>query len=760
MKESFEMKKALSIPVALLGALLTVGCQTEKMPVEEVAAGSRTLRVIADSDDTRTSIFQDEETGKYQVRWDETDRLFLVEMIYANMTDDQEHAAWGYRAEPTTLEDDGRRAIFDFALEDNQEFLPENEVFRYIGLYPSYQSIVRPGQEFTVEDWENFWEEEYTSYHVMLVGDISSYQNPRAESFDPNRDVLISRMVESAVQPDELHLQFARIGSIVKITLKDLPPGYYVYSGKLTTGSSWQGAGSFLYDPQLERVLSNPYANDGTEIEFSPRNVVVNDAGEAVIWLRTLSGRLTDSFAIQVTLSPDGETPSMKKYEKVVDLASQHKSISFQEGGLTAFSVRMEEASPLKFTSETLAYFPDLDSDRPALRIPKDYYPTYMYWYDQGYPFLFESQYEWEVSVQYPDDYDEDYYWLDTKETAGGCWLQPLIRTWLPQEATLVLTCKDDPYINPIEIPVEGYNVITLKLDGEVLEDPYDHSMVMGQSYTLSAEFQTPSWLDLNEESFVWQVGPDESTALSYEADGAEVTIHVGDIPAEEWDWWISTNLQVTGFDQISQTEEQLEAYCEFRPEPRSVPLMLNNVNWHKQTLWLSYNEAVTIEADFTGIPEDEIASIEWSWDMWNYETSIEVSEDKHAVTIQTNEWMDHAELDLSIVLSSGRVYYSTCVIGVMAVKIMMGDTRLYGEPVEVFARRSYTFKAVQVDEQEELYDVSWGAGTGRFFQLIQQSDPMQVELRAQNPGKDDLFFEYYSYRFGTYTISLPIEVK
>jgi hypothetical protein len=238
------------------------------------------------------------------------------------------------------------------------------------------------------------------------------------------------------------------------------------------------------------------------------------------------------------------------------------------------------------------------------------------------------------------------------------------------------------------------------------------------------------------------------------------VTIHVGDIPAEEWDWWISTNLQVTGFDQISQTEEQLEAYCEFRPEPRSVPLMLNNVNWHKQTLWLSYNETETIEADLTGIPEDEIASIEWSWDMWNYETSIEVSEDKHAVTIQTNEWMDHAELELSIVLSSGRVYYSTCVIGVMAVKIMMGDTRLYGEPVEVFARRSYTFEAVQVDEQEELYDVSWGAGTGRFFQLFQQSDPMLVELRAQNPGKDDLFFEYYSYRFGTYTISLPIEVK
>ena len=757
------MKKALSIPVALLGALLTVGCQTEKMPVEEVAAGSRTLRVIADSDDTRTSIFQDEETGKYQVRWDETDRLFLVEMIYANMTDDIEHAAWGYRAEPTTLEDDGRRAIFDFELEDNQEFLPENEVFRYIGFYPSYQSIVRPGQEFTVEDWENFWEEEYTSYHVMLVGDISSYQHPRAESFDPNSDVLISRMVESAVQPDELHLQFARIGSIVKITLKDLPPGYYVYSGKLTTGSSWQGAGSFLYDPQLERVLSNPYANDGTEIEFSPRDVVVNDAGEAVIWLRTLSGKLTDSFAIQVTLSPDGETPSMKKYEKVVDLASQPKSISFQEGGLTVFSVRMEEASPLKFTSETLAYFPDLDSDRPALRIPKDYYPSYVYSYDQeGFPFLFESQYEWEVSVQYPDDYDEDSYWLEAIETAGGCWLQPLIRTWLPQEATLVLTCKDDPDVDPIEIPVEGYNVVTLKLDGEVLEDPYDHFMVMGQSYTLSAEFQAPSWLKLNEESFVWEVGPDESSYLSYEADGAEVTIHVGDFPADELNWIsISTNLQVKGSDQISQTEEELNVYCEFRPEPRSVPLLFNEVNWHKQTLWLTYDEEdVTIEADLTGLPEDEIASIEWSWNTWNDGMSIEESEDKHAVTITTNEWINHAELELIIVLNSGRVYYSTCVVSVMAVKIMMGDTRLYGEPVEVYRRRSYIFEAIQVGEQEELYDFSWGAGTGRFFQLYQQSDPMRVELRAQNHGKDDLFFSYRSYYGDDYTISIPIEVK
>ena len=234
------------------------------------------------------------------------------------------------------------------------------------------------------------------------------------------------------------------------------------------------------------------------------------------------------------------------------------------------------------------------------------------------------------------------------------------------------------------------------------------------------------------------------------------------DFPADELNWIsISTNLQVKGSDQISQTEEELNVYCEFRPEPRSVPLLFNEVNWHKQTLWLTYDEEdVTIEADLTGLPEDEIASIEWSWNTWNDGMSIEESEDKHAVTITTNEWINHAELELIIVLNSGRVYYSTCVVSVMAVKIMMGDTRLYGEPVEVYRRRSYIFEAIQVEEQEELYDFSWGAGTGRFFQLYQQSDPMRVELRAQNPGKDDLFFSYRSYYGDDYTISLPIEVK
>ena len=772
MKESFEMKRAISIPVALLGALLTVGCQTEKMPVEEVAVGSRTLRVIADSDDTRTSIFQDEETGKYQVPWDENDRLVLLEIIYANLTDDLEHAAWAYHASPTTLEEGGRRAIYDFELEDNQAYLPENEVFRYLASYPSMLPVYRTGQEISVEEWETFWGEEYTSDHLMLIGNIMSNQSPTAESFDPGSDVLVSRMIESAEQPEELHFQFARIGSIAKITLKDLPSGYYVYSGKLTTGSSWQGAGTFAYDPQLERVLSVP---GGSEIEFSPQNVVVNDAGEAVIWLRTLSGQLTDSFAIQVTLSPDGETPSMKMYEKVVDLGAggKQRSIIFREGGITAFSVRMEEATPIKFTSETLAYFPELDSDNPVLRIPKDYFPTYMYWYDQGYPFLFESQYEWEVSVQYPDDYTPDDEWLTTKETAGGCWLAPDYRTPLPQSATLVLTCKDAPDVNPITIPVEGYNVATLKIDGKPIEAVDGHSMVAGQSYTISVEFQAPSWLELDEESFVWNVGEDGCTYLSYEADGAEVTVHVGEIPADERGD-ISVNLAMEFLDLISETKERFDAYCYFGPELRSVPLLFNEVNWHKQTLWLTYDEEdVTIEADLTGLPVNEIVSINWSLETDNDVISMEESDDSRAVTIRTQDWIENAELNLSIVMSSGSVYHSWCQICVRPVKIMLRDTRLYGDPVEVYSGRSYLLKAEPVLDSDYLYGFSWGvgtgktteddyqyiAGTGKYFTLSYQSDPLEMLLRPKAPGKDYVYLNYYISGYFMESISIPFEV-
>ena len=355
MKERIDMKKSLWIAAALLGALAAAGCQSEKMEPEQ-PSGPKTLKVIAESEDTRTGIYLDTDK-KYKAYWTEDDEITLFEAIEANVSTSASQSDYlrRYWSVNTTLGDEkGRTAIFEFELDDRQESLPENGVFSYLAYHPAYSANVGwAGVDLSKELWEELMGVSLTSNHMVVVGSIPSNQKPSSDSFDPNSDVLVSRLFESATQPEELRFSFARIGSIAKITLKGLPAGYYVTSGTFSYGSSWQGVGEFLYDTQLERELpvleAMGYQSSYSPITFTPQNVQVNAAGDAVIWLRTLSGKLTDRFSIDVSVSPDGVSPSYMKFSKEVDLEGLGKSITFREGSISSFSVKLEGQSLIEF---------------------------------------------------------------------------------------------------------------------------------------------------------------------------------------------------------------------------------------------------------------------------------------------------------------------------------------------------------------------------------------------------------------------------
>lgn len=762
------MKRNLGIAAALLGALAAAGCQSEMMEPER-PSGAKTLKVIAESGDTRTGIFLDESDNKYKAYWSESDRLVLFETIDSkfSLEASESEYAMDYISVNTTLVDDGAKAVFDFELTDRT--LPDNEVFRYIGFYPMsmYGGGFYAGGHITAEQWEELWGESLTSTHLMLVGNIWSSQSPTSDSFDPRRDVLISKLIEADEQPEQLRFNFARIGSIAKITLKGLPAGYYVTSGTFAHGSSWQGAGYFFYDPQLERVLP-AYGFMGMDevptIEFTPNEVRVNDDGEAVIWLRTLSGQLTDWFSFDVFVSPDGQTPSLVSYTKYVDLADQNKSINFREGGLSSFSVTLEPKPLIEFDEETtLKYFPELEGNgQRVIRIPKEYYPNYNVagWDDvYGFPLFFDSDYSWDVSIEFPEGTSEDYGWISVNRQAAGYYLHNDSNTILPETATLVFTCTDGPDIS-IRIPIEGFSPIILKKDGFYVDGSSDVCMSGGQTSTFTACLDFPSWLEVVPDSFEWVV--DEAEYLSYEdSHTTSLALTVGDVSEPEW---FGLYFCVVCFNHLTEEEEWCSGYASVRAEPRPIPLVWNDVDWHGKSLKLTFDETVTIQADLRGISKDDIVSFEWDWEYCTYsgaEFSL-VPDDPYSVKVETLSSDENATLYLNVEMADGTIYRSYCYVSVSPIVLKWRNYRLYGEPIELSPGQSFDLTAsLEVDTEGHDYKMIWAIGSNRHLSLKTYSyNQNKATIYAKDePGEDFVYVDVKENDYYLWAMEYPVLV-
>ena len=771
MKERIDMRKSLWLAAALLGAFAAAGCQSEMMEPEQIS-GTKTLKVIAESDETRTYISPDE-NGKYKTYWSESDEIVLFETIDAKMpSDNKSDYVMRYLPMRTTLGENGRTAIFEFDLDDRQALLPENEVFRYIGVSPpkavdEEYGLLWAGEDLPAESWETIWGVEFTSKHMMMTGTIPAEQCPSSDSFDPASDVLVSKMIEAAEQPDELRFSFARIGSIAKITLKGLPPGYFVTSGTFAHGDSWQGAEDFVYDPQLERVctvdevVAELYGEqyNAEPITFKPQGVQVNDAGEAVIWLRTLSGKLTDWFSIDVALSPDGVTPSYRKVSKRVELGN--KSITFREGAITAFSVTLDGQSPIVFDEETtLKFFPELaNGDQAVIRIPKDYSPEYRVagWsWEYGYPLFFDSYISWRnVSISFPYGYTNEDKWISVQEQDGGYYLKVDSNTSLPETATLVFT-PDDSDISPIEIPIEGFNIITFKKDGYYVDmaDLWrDMFMFPGQTSTFTAEIRLPAWLEMVPDSFRWTVEDSDGESVSHE-EGPDNSVLV--TAGDERLIYVTSTINYT--DHLTETVREYENSIWVDVYPPFIPLKWNGVDWNMKTLMLTYGEEVTIQADLTGISTEDIVSIDWNWSDqgWNANDRIDITQTaEDEITIEATDIGQAAWIELNVTLKNGTAYHSEFSVDVSPVilKKVKGNTqtRLYGDPIVLSPGGSCELEAsIHPDSgygsaEYTIYKPKWSVASNRYISVDYYSyRPYESTVTAMAAGDDYVIFELW----------------
>ena len=346
------MKRLSLFLTSALLLVLANACQHET-DIQPEPSPFITMTVDAGAAGTKTAVQVDGST--YNVTWKAGDRITIAEIINGN----SEHRKEGLHIEQLATSDpltaDATSASFNVTLDNRSSaaYNPEGDVFRYVGVYPASELYVLWTGDNRSE-WEAHWGNTTTPDHATVIVGLPTDQRPSATSFDPAADLMVSNMVTSASQPGSLSLQFARVGTIAQITLKGLPAGTQLTHGEFTfpQTQTWPGAYMMEYDPVLGKT--GIFTKSSGLITFEPEDVYVNGDGEAVLWLRTLSGTLSRWFKFDVTVSDGGKGGGeTERYEKRVDLDALSKTINFPESGLTKFSVTLEKHYDLVMAMET-----------------------------------------------------------------------------------------------------------------------------------------------------------------------------------------------------------------------------------------------------------------------------------------------------------------------------------------------------------------------------------------------------------------------
>lgn len=340
------MRRFLLLPFSIV-AMMMAGCQVEKSDVIQEDS-RKTYKVVVNASagtDTRTSISA--VADGYKLSWSKGDCISLLECApaaeeyYFNAVKSYDSAS--------LAEDAGDVAAFSF---DIIERTAEDAVYTYVAGYAGIYEGVYSYYESAGDDEYLAWCElfdysgEYVGPHMVVRAAIPYQQSPTADSFDPSADLLISDTKVTTEQLNgEVAFQFARIGTVVKVTLTGLDEykGMPIIQAELSAGESMDLAGIINFDTYLGKYEREYYHGEdgfgdemGNCISISPYDLFVKDNGTADLWLRTFSGKMTDWFSINLSIGQDDGVIDVSRH---VDLAASGKSIVFPEGKMTVFSV-------------------------------------------------------------------------------------------------------------------------------------------------------------------------------------------------------------------------------------------------------------------------------------------------------------------------------------------------------------------------------------------------------------------------------------
>lgn len=340
------MVRKLYFALAAFSVMSMAGCQNEK--IEQPEEGKRTHRLVVNAypdSDTKTSVTA--VAGGYQVSWDVEDQITLHECAPEAGEDDYD-AICTYESEKLTSNDIlDNKAGFVFSDIENRTASQLSYIATYGWSYAEY--VDWSDEDYLYETWaETFdYSGERIDPHMVIKMEFPTEQAPLAESFDPSADLMVSDMkVMREQMTGEASFRFARLGTIVKMTLTGLDD----YAGCtadeifLTVGESFNIPKRIIYDPVLNKYVpamdEEARSDEGpgmpSELRIMGENIVINEDGTADVWLRLPSGELTDWFRLDLVLSDDTDDYYLARF---IDLAKHRRTLIFEEGGMTTFSV-------------------------------------------------------------------------------------------------------------------------------------------------------------------------------------------------------------------------------------------------------------------------------------------------------------------------------------------------------------------------------------------------------------------------------------
>ena len=290
-------KNLMLVAVAAMGftACEQVGIESVTPVLPEVE-----MTVIAGMDDTRTYI---DETNKV-VKWSDGDQLKVLESSTAGIS----------YATTKSISIENDKALFGVSFDETAGAVTYN------AFYPATAVV----------------EDETAKRDIAKVKvSVKDQQNATATSFDPAADVLVAKQLEFDAQPTELNMQFKRLVSLGKLTLKNLPADAKIEKVIFTAGADYVLAGRNYVDATTGEVSQYGYfgATNALTINYSEA-ISTRDIYFTCNPFEMVAGEI---FTVKAVCGN-------KSYTREVEIPAD-RSLKFTEGNLGTFSVDMASAT-------------------------------------------------------------------------------------------------------------------------------------------------------------------------------------------------------------------------------------------------------------------------------------------------------------------------------------------------------------------------------------------------------------------------------
>ena len=332
------MKRIFNFSAAIAVVLSFASCQqTLEFSENIVNVKVVTDKIIEPEDAVKTYMGENSSTGNPEVKWNSGDAIVLYEFV-----DDATEPTQNPTSNGTELTEDDHIAKFNIPLSADKT---EGITYTYEAVYPA-DAVSEGGANPNI-----FKRVQIPAIQTAQFID----QDYSTANFDPAADILLGVPVTRDSRPTEsdyLSFRFKRVGTIGKLTLKNLWDEETVSCVEISLPDKSKLSGYSKIDIKAGTIIDAGY-NTAEKITVNvPHSaeasmVTHNKEGENipnVIYFRCLSGTWATGTEVTVKVTTDKAI-----YTKTTALPRDYE---FIEGGLTSFSFNMATAVREEISTE------------------------------------------------------------------------------------------------------------------------------------------------------------------------------------------------------------------------------------------------------------------------------------------------------------------------------------------------------------------------------------------------------------------------